>query len=326
MLNKKLFLNQEFFSDRCELLPIREGFGLGLLDAGDDKRVVAVSADLSESVKVDGFAKKNPERYVEVGVAEQNMAGIGAGLALGGKIPFITSFGVFNPMRNLDQIRVSVCYSNLNVKILGSHAGFSNGRDGATHQALEDVAITRVLPNMSVVCPCDALQMRKLIPIVRDHFGPVYIRSFREPTKVVTTDKTPLRFGKGQIFIEGTDITLISSGPIITNVLDAAKVLQSKHNINVEVINIHTIKPIDSELITESVKKTGRCIVVEEHQVSGGLGGLVCEVLAPFGKYPVEIVGVLDSFGESGSYEELLDKYGLSTNTIIEKVLKFHQI
>jgi len=323
MFNEKLFLNPEFFSDTSEISSIREGFGLGLLDVGEDKKVVVVSADLSESVKADGFAKKYPERYVEVGVAEQNMAGIGAGLALGGKVPFITSFGVFNPMRNLDQVRVSICYSNLNVKILGSHAGFSNGRDGATHQALEDVAVTRVLPNMSVVCPCDALQMRKLIPIVRDHPGPIYIRSFREPTKVVTTDKTPLRFGKGQIFMEGKDITLISSGPIITNVLDAAKVLKDNYSINAEVINIHTIKPIDSELLIKSVEKTGRCVVIEEHQVSGGLGGLVCEVLAPFGKYPVEIIGVLDSFGGSGSYQELLSKYGLSANAIVEKVLKF---
>ncbi len=323
MLNKNLNLNQNFFTDKCESKPIRDGFGEGLLEVSENKNVVVLSADLSESVKASDFAKKFPERYFEIGVAEQNMAGVGAGLALTGKIPFITSFGVFNPMRNLDQIRVSICYSNLNVKILGSHCGFSNGRDGATHQALEDVAVMRVLPNTSILCPCDSEQMKKLVSVAAKTSGPVYIRSFKESTKQITTSKTPVEFGKGQILMEGKDVCLFTSGPITVEVLEAAKILEEKHGLSSTVINIHTIKPLDKEIVLQMSKQFQKLFVVEEHQVIGGLGGAITEYLSEFNPVKIKILGVEETFGESGSYEELLKKYKLDRDSIVENVLNF---
>ena len=293
----------------------RDGFGEGLIEAGKaNKKVLALCADLSESTRIDGFKKTFPDRFIEIGVAEQNMAGVAAGLALEGFVPFIASYAVFSPGRNWDQIRVSICYSNLNVKIVGAHAGLSVGPDGATHQALEDIAITRVLPNMLVVNPCDWLEAKKATLAIAKHIGPCYIRLARSNTSTITSEKDYFELGKANILQNGGKLTLISSGPILSEVIKAVK------GMDVEVINLHTIKPIDKETILKSVKKTGKVMTVEEHQIYGGIGSVVAEVLSC--EYPVKIkmLGVNDSFGESGTPEQLWRKFGIDSKSIKEQV------
>lgn len=300
-------------------LPPRDGFGEGLVLAGKkDKAVVALCGDLVESTRVQAFAETFPERFVEVGVAEQNMAGLAAGLALAGKIPFITSYAVFSPGRNWDQIRVSICYSQANVKIVGAHAGISVGPDGATHQALEDVAMTRVLPNLTVVVPTDSVEARKATLALAAHTGPAYIRFGREKTPILTTDDTPFKLGHALPILSGNDVTVIACGQMVARAVTAAQKLLPK--VSVGVINMHTIKPIDSEAIIRAAKETGAIVTAEEHQVTGGLGGAVAEVLVENQPVPMMRVGVQDRFGESGEPEVLMEHYGLGVDDIIAAI------
>ena len=297
----------------------RDGFGEGLIEAGKlDEKVLALCCDLTESTRLDGFKKVFPDRFIEVGVAEQNMAGLAAGLALEGFVPFMASYGVFSPGRNWDQIRVSICYSNLNVKIVGAHAGLSVGPDGATHQALEDIAITRVLPNMLVVNPCDAIEAKKATLAIAKHVGPSYIRLARSSSPVITTEQDFFELGKANILQRGDKLTVISSGPILSEVLKAVKGMPE-----VELINLHTIKPIDKDVIIESAKKTGQVMTVEEHQIAGGVGSAVAEVLSSYFPVKIKMLGVNDSFGESGPVEQLWKKFGIDSQSIKIQVLSF---
>jgi len=299
----------------------REGFGEAMMMLGrNNENVMVVTGDLGESMKVDEFEKLYPERFVQVGVAEQNMMGVSAGLALSGKIPFAVSYSVFNPGRNWEQLRVSVCYTNANVKVVGGHTGISVGSDGATHQALEDIAMTRVLPNLMVVVPADYEQAKKATIAIASHKGPVYLRLTRPKTACFTTVTTPFELGKAQVMREGKDVTIFVCGTLVYEALLAAEELKNK--IDVEVVNVHTIKPIDEESIVRSVKKTGKVITLEDHQISGGLGGAVAEVLGE--KFPTKIVrmGMRDSFGESGEPKELLAKYGLNNYGVIKVIRK----
>lgn len=310
-------LNPHLLSPTVEKVPTRNGYGDGLLElAEQNPDVMVLTGDLAESTRVLAFWKKYPERFVECGIAEQNMMGVAAGLALAGKIPFVSSYAVFVPGRTWDQTRVSVCYSKSNVKIAGAHSGISVGPDGATHQALEDIAIMRVLPNMTVIVPCDAEETRKCTVAVAQMKGPVYFRFAREKTPVITTKDTPFEIGRMTILRTGTDITLIGCGPLLHEVLLAAETL-SRDGIEAEVINAHTLKPFDHTTLEESVKKTGCVVTIEEHQITGGLAGAVAESLSRNTPVPMESIGMLDSFGESGEPDELLTKYGMRAKDII---------
>jgi transketolase len=294
----------------------RAGFGEGLVEAGRDPRVMALCADLTDSIKIADFAKAYPERFVEIGVAEQNMIGVAAGLALSGKIPFVASYAVFNPGRNWDQLRVSVCYSMANVKVIGAHAGISVGPDGATHQALEDVAITRALPNLTVVVPADYLEAKKATTAVAAFQGPVYMRFGREKNAIITTAETPFILGQANIMREGKHVTILANGPLVYEALLAAETLRQE-KIEAEVINVHTVKPLDVETILASAKKTGAVVTAEEAQVTGGLGGAVAELLGEHLPVPLQRIGVRDSFGESGTPAQLMEKYGLLAQDIV---------
>lgn len=326
MLNKDAKLHDNIFTNKLEMIATRNGYGDGVVEAGDaDINVVVACSDLTESTKSDKFREKFPERFVEVGVAEQNMAGIGAGLALSGKVPFIASYATFSPGRNWDQTRVSICYSQANVKIIGAHAGLSVGPDGATHQAMEDIAITRVLPNLVVLNPADYEEAKKATIAAAKHVGPVYIRLAREKTPVFTTKETPFEIGKALLLKEGTDVTIISSGPILYEALTAAQELELRHGISCEVINLPTIKPLDSETILKSVDKTRRVVTLEEHQVNGGVGGAIAELISQNLPVPMKIIGIQDTFGESGRYDELWEKYGISAHHVEIEVRNFLQ-
>jgi transketolase len=267
------------------------------------------------------FAKAYPSRFFDMGVAEQNMMGVAAGLAIGGKIPFLTSYATFSPGRNWDQFRVSVAYSRANVKVVGAHAGLSVGPDGATHEALEDLAMVRVLPGVTVVVPCDFEQARLATHALAAHRGPDYIRFGREDTPVFTSAGTPFELGKAQVFREGSDVTLFACGPLCFEALLAAETLE-REGISARVVNVHTLKPIDVETVVDSVARTGCGVSVEEHQITGGLGGAIAEVLAEHHPAPLERVGMPDSFGESGKARELLEKWGLTAPAIVEKARK----
>ncbi|MDD5341524.1 MAG: transketolase family protein [Patescibacteria group bacterium] len=298
----------------------RDGYGEALLElAKKNKNVVVLCADLEESTRTIDFGKKYPRRFVEVGVAEQNLAGIAAGLALEGKIPFMSSFAVFSPGRNWEQIRISICYNKANVKIVSSHAGLNVGEDGATHQALEDLATMRAIPNMTVIAPCDYLETKKAVMAAAKFKGPIYIRFGREKTPVITAKQSRFQIGRAEILRQGKDVTIIACGPMVAEALKAAEEL-AKQKITAEVINCHTIKPVDRGTIIKSAKKTKRVVTIEEHEVNGGLGSAVAEVLSQ--NYPVkmEIIGMPDKFGESGTAQQLLDKYGLNKNAIIKAV------
>ncbi|MDO8582265.1 MAG: transketolase C-terminal domain-containing protein [bacterium] len=315
------FLNPKLYAKDVEQLPTRNGYGDGLVLAAEkDVNVVGLCADLTGSVCMLAFAKKFPERFIQVGVAEQNMASVAAGLAVEGKIPFFASYAVFSPGRSWDQIRVNGCYNNANIKVVGAHAGISVGPDGATHQALEDIAIMRVLPNMIVIVPCDALETKKATLAAAAHKGPVYLRLTREKTPIMTTEQTPFVIGKASVYREGTDITIVGCGPLLYEALIAAEQLKGK--VSVEVINCPTIKPMDTETILASVKKTKVVVTVEEHQITGGLGGAICELLSEQYPIPVIRVGMPDSFGESGNPDELLTKYGMKAGDIVRAVQK----
>lgn len=315
-------LNPKIGSEDIEQIPTRNGYGEGLVElATKDERVVVLTADLAESTRVLEFAKKFPERFIECGVAEQNMMGVAAGLALVGKVPFVSSYAVFSPGRSWDQLRVSVCYSEANVKVAGAHTGISVGPDGATHQALEDIAITRVLPNLTVVVPCDSIQAKQATIALGQMQGPAYFRLGRDKTAVMTTLETEFIIGKAQVFKEGDDVVIIGSGPVLYNGLLAALELE-KEGVSVMVINNHTVKPIDIETIVASAKHCGAVVTLEEHQVMAGIGSAICEVLAQHCPVPVEMVGVQDHFGESGEPTELIEKYGMGKDAIINAVRK----
>ena len=307
---------------KTKLKSTRDGFGEALLLLGEkNNQVVVVSADLAESTRVDKFAKKFPGRFVEVGVAEQNMMGVAAGLALGGKIPYAASFGVFSPGRNWDQLRVSVCYSEANVKIVSTHTGLAVGPDGASHQALEDIAITRCLPNLSVISPADYTEAKKATLAIAEHSGPVYLRLARQNSPIITKSSDRFIIGRANLLKPGRDVTIIGTGPILAEALLAATEL-AKKNIKVEVINCHTIKPLDKNTILKSLQKTKCLVTVEDHQVAGGLGSALAELLAENCPVPMEMVGVRDTFGESGQSDELWGKYKISHPYIIQAILK----
>lgn len=302
------------------------GFGEGLLEAGRlNTKVVALGADITASVKVDAFAAKFPERFFSLGIAEQNCVSVAAGLALEGKIPVFSTYSVFSALRTTDQIRISVCYNNLHVIIGGAHAGISVGPDGATHQALEDIAVMRVLPNMTVLSPCDATQTKLAIAAaINDCKGPVFLRYGREAMPDFTFADQDFRIGKAQLMCEGSDLSIIATGHLVWEALQAAAILESE-GITSRVINIHTIKPIDTEVIVRSAFETGAFVTAEEHQVAGGMGSAVAEIAAKHCPVPIEFVGIRDSFGESGTPAELMHKYGLMAEDIIHsarKVLK----
>ena len=298
---------------------IRNGFSKGILEiAKEDRRVVALCADLSGSVKVGEFARKYPKRFFEFGVAEQNMMGAAAGMCLNEKIPFVTSYAAFNPGRNWDQLRVSVCYSNSNVKILGSHAGLLTGPDGATHQALEDIAITRTLPNLCIISPCDEEEMRKAVIASAKYEGPIYLRAPRENSLNITNKNTKFEIGKSNVLDLGDDLLIVSHGIGVRFAIEAKKNLL-QYGIDSTVVNMHTIKPLDEKTLVKYAKKCNGVMTIEDHQKIGGLGSAVCEVLSD--KLPMKVVriGVKDTFSESGEGYELLDKHKISTKEIVKR-------
>lgn len=304
--------------DKPSYAMTRDGFGEALLELGkNNPRVVALCADLSESTRMLAFKEQFPERFIEVGVAEQNLATLASGLANYGKIPFIASYAAFSPGRNNEQIRTTISLNKVPVKIVGSHAGLSVGPDGATHQALEDIALMRAQPNMTVISPADREEARKATLAAALYDGPVYIRIAREKTAVITTNGSPFEIGKAQLFWlgENPQVTVFATGPLVHNALLAAKELQSE--IAVSVINIATIKPLDERAVTAAAKNTGAVVTVEEHQVAGGLGSAIAETLARTNPVPMEFVGVKDRFGQSGEPAELWKEYGLDVQDIV---------
>lgn len=320
-MNKFLAKNL-FETSKLEMLPTRDGYGKGLVKAGGrDQRVVVLCADLAESTRSHWFKEKFPERFVELGVAEQNMATVAAGMANYGKIPFISSYATFSPGRNNEQIRTTISLNNLPVKIAGAHAGVSVGPDGATHQALEDMALMRVQPNMVVISPCDAVEAEKATFAAAFNEKPTYIRLAREKTPVFTTEKMPFEIGKAIVLREGKDVTIIACGPLVYEALLAADQLE-KEGIDAEVINNHTIKPLDQKTILASAQKTKCVVTVEEHQVMGGMGSACAEVFAQNFPVPVEFIGVQDHFGQSGTPDELLNFFGLTHPFIVKAVKK----
>ncbi|RMF05851.1 transketolase family protein [Candidatus Woesearchaeota archaeon] len=306
--------------DKIEKKPTRDGFGTGTAEEGrENKDVVVLCGDLADSTRASWFAKEHPDRFIEVGVAEQNMVGMAVGLALVGKIPYVSTYAVFVPGRAWDQIRISVSYGNFPVKIMGAHSGISVGPDGATHQALEDVAITRCLPNMTVIVPCDAEETRKAVRAAAKLKGPVYIRFHREKVPVITTKDTPFEIGKAQVYREGKDVAVIAAGVMVFEALQAAAKL-AKEGIDVRVINLGTVKPIDEETVIKAARECGAVVTAEEHQVMGGIGSAVMEVLGKNAPVPVEMVGVQDRFGESGQPDELMEKFGLTSKDVLKAI------
>jgi transketolase len=312
-------MNKKLFDDDVEQVAIRAGFGEGLVRAGEaDANVVVLCADLTESAQALAFRQRFPDRFLELGVAEQNMASVASGMAAMGKIPFITSYAMFSPGRNWEQVRTTIAYNNRPVKIAGSHAGVSVGPDGGTHQAIEDIAITRVVPRMMVICPCDAIEARKATVAAAATGTPVYLRLAREKTPVMTTDDTPFEIGRAQIVwrSDAPKVGLVACGALLHNALLAARALQAD-GIEVEVVNLSTIKPLDTEALVALARKTNRIVTIEEHQIRGGMGSAVAECLARH--YPVRMrfVGVDDQFGQSGTPKELIEHYGMGRDAII---------
>lgn len=300
----------------------RSGFGAGMQVLGQkNPNVVALCADLIGSLKLDAFIKENPERFFQTGIAEANMICIAAGLTIGGKIPFATTFANFGTGRVYDQIRQSVAYSNKNVKIACSHAGLTLGEDGATHQILEDIGLMKMLPGMTVINPCDYNQTKAATIAVAEFEGPVYLRFGRPVIPVFTDPDQEFIIGKAVMMNEGTDVSIFATGHLVWEAIQAGEIL-AEQGINAEIINIHTIKPLDSEAILASVKKTGCAVSAEEHQMNGGLGDSIAQLLMQEHYVPLEYVAVNDSFGESGTPAQLMEKYGLNAASIVEKALK----
>ncbi|MDB5185881.1 MAG: tktA [Candidatus Saccharibacteria bacterium] len=308
----KMHLVDDMTSTDLVKEPIRKGFGRGLLEAGKaNENVVAACADLTESTQMHLFKEAFPERFIEIGVAEQNLVTVASGLAAGGKIPFVSSYAAFSPGRNWEQIRTTICLNDQPVRVVGSHAGVSVGPDGATHQMLEDIALMRVLPNMVVIVPGDSLEAEKATRALAEDKRPAYLRLAREATPIITTEHTPFEIGKAYVFAEGSDISLITTGTMTYQAMLAAEML-FKDGIDVEVIHVPTIKPLDSVTILKSVHKTGLVITAEEAQINGGLGGAIAELLGEEFPVPMKRIGMRDRFGESGKPDELLHHFGLT--------------
>jgi transketolase len=319
MLNPNLKLNPKLWNDDVEQIPIRKGFGEGLVNAGEaDKNVVALCADLTESTQMHLFKERFPDRFVEIGVAEQNLVTVASGMAAMGKMPFVSSYAMFSPGRNWEQIRTTIAYNDRAVVIVGSHAGISVGPDGGTHQAIEDIAIMRVMPNMIVLSPCDAVQARMATRALANIKKPAYLRLAREKTPVMTTEATPFEIGKAQVMYTPDGLAhvgVIATGALLHRALLAARDLEKK-GIRVKVLNIHTIKPLDTEAIFALAKETRALVTVEEHQKIGGLGSAVAEFLAQKLPTPIEMIGVDDHFGQSGKPDELIEHYGMGREAI----------
>jgi transketolase len=326
MLNPKLKLNPKIFNADVEQVTIRKGFGDGLVKAGEeDNNVVALCADLTESTQIIFFKEKFPERFVEIGVAEQNLATVASGMAAMGKIPFISSYAMFSPGRNWEQIRTTIAYNNRPVKIVGSHAGVSVGPDGGTHQALEDIALMRVMPNMDVISPCDSIEAKKATLALAKTGKPAYLRLAREKTPIVTTEETPFNIGKAEIYwmpdIGLASVGIIATGGLLYRAILAAKELEAEGT-KTKVMNLSSIKPIDVNAIVALAKECKAIVTVEEHQISGGMGSAVAEVLAQNYPVPIEFIGVQNRFGQSGIPDELVEHYGMGKNSIKEAVKK----
>jgi transketolase len=325
-------LNPQLFSDDVKLEPIRAGFGRGLKAAGEaNENVVALCADLTESTQMHLFRDAFPKRFIEVGIAEQNLVTVASGLARAGKIPFTSSYAAFSPGRNWEQIRTTATLNNQPVKIVGSHAGVSVGPDGATHQMLEDIALMRVLPNMVVVAPGDSVEAEKATKAIAENGKPSYIRLAREKTPIFSTEESPFELGKAYVLKEGADVTLFGTGTMTYELLLAAKLL-AQQGIDAEVVHVPTIKPLDNETILASVRKTGRAVSAEEAQAAAGFGGAIAELLSEQLPTPLKRIGMLDRFGESGAPAELMEHFGLSGGKIapevkswIETTAKYHQ-
>jgi transketolase len=330
MLNSDLHLNPKIFDSTVEQVPIRKGFGEGLLKAGEmDPRVVGLCADLTESTQMIFFKQKFPERFVEIGVAEQNLATVASGMAAMGKIPFITSYATFSPGRNWEQIRTTIAYNNRPVKIIGSHAGISVGPDGGTHQAIEDIAIMRVIPRMVVISPCDYIEARKATIAAAKTNDPTYIRLARDKTAVMTTDETPFEIGKAQVVFRGKGegigkkVGIIATGALLHKAILTAQKLTSEGK-SVTVMNLSTIKPLDEDAIIKLAHESRAIVTVEEHQIRGGMGSAVAECLAAHFPVPIEYIGVNDDFGQSGTPAELIEHYGMGEKDIyraVERIL-----
>ena len=322
MINPEAKLNSKLFDKDVEQKPTRDGYGEGIVTAGkEDPNVVALCADLSDSTRSAMFQKEFPERFIECGIAEQNMLDAAAGLAISGKVPFVSTYAVFCPGMTWSQIRVSVLQNNANVKIAGAHAGVSVGPDGMSHQALEDIAIARCLPGLIVLAPCDYLEAKKATLAAAKMKGAVYLRFTREKTPIFTTEETPFEIGKAITLRDGKDVAIIGCGPLLHNALVAAEEL-SKEGIETTVINCHTIKPLDEKTIIEAAQKCGAVVSVEEHQVAGGLGSAVAECLAKNNPVPQEFIGAQDRFGESGEPGELIEVMGMGVGSIKEVAKK----
>lgn len=326
------FLNPKLFDKDVEQVPIRKGFGEGLLLAGEkDARVVGLCADLTESTQMLAFKQRFPTRFIEMGIGEQNMAGVASGMAAMGKIPVMTSYAMFSPGRNWEQIRTTICYNDRKVIIAGSHAGVSVGPDGGTHQAIEDIALTRVIPNMTVIAPCDAIEARKATQAVLEDAQktPVYLRLAREKSPVITTEETPFEIGKAIVVYKSdvledhvsSDILICSTGALTYNAICAAKELEEKHEKKVIVLHFHTIKPLDTEVLIHHAEHTIKIVTVEEHQVAAGFGSAVCEVISEKCPRQVVRVGVQDQFGQSGTPKELIEHYGMGVEGIVKSSL-----
>lgn len=302
-------------------VPTRNGFGEGLIEAGTrNKDVVGICADLSESTRMEGFKKAHPEQYFEIGVSEQMLIALAGGLAACGKIPWTASYAMFNPGRSWEQVRTIMALNETNVKIAGAHAGVSVGPDGATHQAIEDIAIMRVIPHMRVVVPCDSAQTKKATLLLSETWGPTYLRFGREKSPVITTNQTPFEIGKAQVFREGADVAIVVCGILVYNALVAAEQLAAEDGIECRVVNNHTVKPMDDVAILDAAQTCGAVVTVEEHQIHGGMGSAVAELLASKHPVPIEFIGVNDTFGQSGDPAELIEYYGMGTSSIKEAV------
>ena len=303
-------------------VPMRDGYGKALMELCEKRKdVMVLDADVAKSTRTVWIRDKYPEHFLDMGISEQDMVGTAAGLALSGMVPFASTYCVFLAGRAWDQIRTTVCYNNLNVKLGGAHAGISVGPDGATHQALEDVALMRVLPNMTVIVPCDAEETRKATLAMAERQGPCFVRFGREAVPVVTDENTPFEIGKARLCREGSDVTVFANGAMVFEAQNAADAL-AKEGISVRVYDLHTVKPLDEEAVLKAAEETGCVVTAEEHQVNGGMGGAVAECLAKHCPVPMEFVGMQDSFGESGDPQELMDKYGLNQKTVEEKIRK----
>lgn len=316
-----LSLNPKLFDKDVERVSMRDGFSQGLVQVGEeDENLVVVCADLVKSIKIEDFGKKFPDRLVEVGVAEQNLVTVASGIAAAGKNVFAASYAIFSPGRNWEQIRTTICANRQPVKLVGSHAGISTGPDGVTHQALEDIALMRVLPNMIVLSPCDAAQTKKATLAMAKMEQPCYIRFPRGEVPLITTEDSPFEIGKAETLWGGQNVTIIATGEMVYQALLAAKELE-ENKISVRVINVSTIKPLDTKVILLAAEETRAIVTVEDHQVAGGLGSAVSELVSQNFPVPMKIIGIKDQFGESGQPEELMEKYGLTKEEIIKEVL-----